>query len=363
MRKIINTINKHKGITIISCIIVFAVTISSVLLLNPSKEPWQPKINKITFEYGDTKELTATDFISKEDKDIKFIEFDIEIPTDKVKILEKETAVYQIGNYKGNLIVEENNKQVKHPIEIIIKDTTAPKFINFKEEIKIVVGMDNIKLENYFLAEDLNDLTISVAGDIDFKKEGKYDITVTATDSYGNKTIEQSSVVVVISKEEAEKNGVTEIISETDENGNVIVATPEAIQENTNSQINNSSDNGSQNNENTNHINNGNSTDNSNGANNGNTGGSTGSGGNNTGGNETPTPTPTPTPPSITFLDPYTHPVNTNPAVTIGPFKDQTAVDIYGRRCMSALDENGWSILDGFGARGNNTNGWYVYVY
>ena len=92
---------------------------------------------------------------------------------------------------------DEKTKSIK--IKLIVKDTVKPTFVDFKKEITIEQNAENVKLEDYFVADDKAPVTISVDGKVDLTKTGKYEIKVTATDSNGNKTDAQSCVVVVSS--------------------------------------------------------------------------------------------------------------------------------------------------------------------
>ena len=92
---------------------------------------------------------------------------------------------------------DEKTKSIK--IKLTVKDTVKPSFVDFKKEITIEQNAENVKLEDYFIADDKAPVTISVDGKVDLNKTGKYEIKVTAADSNGNKTDAQSCVVVVAS--------------------------------------------------------------------------------------------------------------------------------------------------------------------
>lgn len=119
-------------------------------------------------------------------------------------ILKPTSGMYlPVGQYKATATYEKESK--KFTVEI--KDTTAPKFVDFKKEITIVQGSE-VDLSSYFKAEDFSKVTIAIDGKFDANIVGTYDISVTAKDEYKNKVMKKA-ILKVVSKEDAEKEGIS----------------------------------------------------------------------------------------------------------------------------------------------------------
>ncbi|WP_455802414.1 hypothetical protein [Amedibacillus sp. YH-ame6] len=122
------------------------------------------------------------------------------------KILTSTTGEYlPVGKYHAKARHGKSEKE----FVVEVKDTTAPKFIDFKDEISIEVGLE-VTLEDYFKAEDLSQVTISINKDkLDLTKEGSYELQVTATDQYKNKETKKATIKVTgkeVVKEPTEEN-------------------------------------------------------------------------------------------------------------------------------------------------------------
>ena len=151
-----------------------------------------PKFNvvakeNIVTEYGEELDKSLLFDDKKSDPGIKVKEIKV---FDKNKAGDQQITVTFINK-------DEKTKSIK--IKLTVKDTVKPTFVDFKKEITIEQNAENVKLEDYFIADDKAPVTISVDGKVDLNKTGKYEIKVTATDSNGNKTDAQSCVVVVAS--------------------------------------------------------------------------------------------------------------------------------------------------------------------
>lgn len=133
-----------------------------------------------------------------------------EYDEDTKEVISKNRNFLKVGSYE----VELSHEDEALTVSIEVEDTTAPKFVNFKDEIKIRQNAEKVKLEDYFKVEDLSEVSIEVdAPDFDVTKPGEYEGTVTAKDEYDNET-EKDVTFIVLSNEEADKNGTTESASQ-----------------------------------------------------------------------------------------------------------------------------------------------------
>lgn len=164
-------------------------------------------------ELGDTVSLNAKEFLKKDTpkKVLKKVSVKSDLKTDSEKYTydkEKETVTSKdkdfldVGKYEVELSLDKE----KETVNLEVKDTTPPKFKDFKEEIKIEQNAENVKLEDYFKADDLSETTIKVEDKgLDVSKVGSYEINVIATDKYDNKEEKESKVTVVSTEEAKEK--------------------------------------------------------------------------------------------------------------------------------------------------------------
>ena len=100
----------------------------------------------------------------------------------------------EVGEYKLTLSNNEESKQVK----VTVKDTTAPTFENM--ETKVMTNGTKLESKN-FKAKDNSQVTVTIDDSkVNYKKDGNYKATVTATDKYGNKTSKELTVTVKLDK-------------------------------------------------------------------------------------------------------------------------------------------------------------------
>lgn len=191
--------------------IAVLIGIFGLTQLNQAKLHVQSKEKVI--ELGDTVSLNAKEFLKKDTpkKVLKEVSVKSDLKTDSEKYTydkEKETVISKdkdfldVGKYEVELSLDKE----KETVNLEVKDTTPPKFKDFKEEIKIEQNAENVKLEDYFKAEDLSETTIKVEDKgLDVSKVGSYEINVIATDKYDNKEEKESKVTVVSTEEAKEK--------------------------------------------------------------------------------------------------------------------------------------------------------------
>ena len=206
MNKKTRNIVVGSGVGIAVLIGIFGLT-----QLNQAKLHVQSKEKVI--ELGDTVSLSAKEFLKKDTpkKVLKEVSVKSDLKTDSEKYTydkEKETVTSKdkdfldVGKYEVELSLDKE----KETVNLEVKDTTPPKFKDFKEEIKIEQNAENVKLEDYFKADDLSETTIKVEDKaLDVSKVGSYEINVIATDEYDNKEEKESKVTVVSTEEAKEK--------------------------------------------------------------------------------------------------------------------------------------------------------------
>lgn len=98
-----------------------------------------------------------------------------------------------VGEYKLEIDYADDKEPMKVSVEV--KDTVAPKFKDFKDEVSIDYGYSK-DLADLFSATDLADVTISVDGEVNTKKAGDYEVKVIAEDANGNKTEKDCTITV-----------------------------------------------------------------------------------------------------------------------------------------------------------------------
>lgn len=164
-------------------------------------------------ELGEKVSLNPKEFLTKDTpkKVLKEVSVKSDLKTDTDKYtFDKETELVtskdkdflDVGKYDVELSLDKE----KAKVNLEVKDTTPPEFKDFKEEIKIEQNAENVKLEDYFKADDLSETTIKVEDKgLDVSKVGSYEINVIATDKYDNKEEKESKVTVVSTEEAKEK--------------------------------------------------------------------------------------------------------------------------------------------------------------
>ncbi|MDQ0363239.1 hypothetical protein [Breznakia pachnodae] len=151
------------------------------------------KKKEFVIEYGDAASEDAKDYI-KADKDVlkeTGISFK-DVKYEKREADGKEIKYLEVGSYKATAVYKDETLDFK----IVVKDTTAPEFVDFKEKIEI--EQDSAEdLSTKFTATDLSDVTITVDVEkIDSSKAGEYKTTVTAKDKYDNEATKDVTIVV-----------------------------------------------------------------------------------------------------------------------------------------------------------------------
>ena len=109
-----------------------------------------------------------------------------EVSTKGKKYLEK-------GTYQVTLELAGESTQTT----FAVKDSKAPTFTGFAEKVSVEQDAQDVKLDSYWAAKDMDKVKITVSGKVDLKTPGEYKVKVTATDSSGNKTTRDATIQVV----------------------------------------------------------------------------------------------------------------------------------------------------------------------
>lgn len=130
----------------------------------------------------------------------------------KGKVLKPiEGEFLPVGKYEATASYEDEMKA----ITVEVKDTTAPKFVDFKKEIIIEANAEGVDLAKYFKVEDLSESKIVInKGKTDLSKAGTYEINITAIDDYKNASTKKATIKVV-TMDVAEKEDVTATVDGT----------------------------------------------------------------------------------------------------------------------------------------------------
>lgn len=147
------------------------------------------KDSTITIEYGTSISSDLNDYVDLPDEIMANITFSLDFSNEDGK------EYPAVGEYKGTISYKEANLD----IQIEVKDTTAPEFVDFMDELTFSIG-EELDLKSIFTILDLSEVTLDQEGTYDANTEGEYPIKVIATDLYGNETVKE---VTIIFKEKA----------------------------------------------------------------------------------------------------------------------------------------------------------------
>lgn len=181
--------------------VVVATTISAILLtgMGVTVYAYTQRVdfrfaneNKVIVEFGSEHDTNCSTYL----KDGLQLEGCV-VDVDGKKVKEKD--YFQVGEYI--LTLKWNDKEISKHLEV--KDTTPPTFEDFKEQIELEQGKENVVLTDFFKANDLSEVKVKVIGSVDYNTAGIYDITVKAIDAHNN-AIEQPSKVVITEVEKEE---------------------------------------------------------------------------------------------------------------------------------------------------------------
>ena len=159
------------------------------------------------YEYGTPVDMKVENYIKKGSHDdiIKNAKLDTMITNEKGK---KYPAV---GTYPSHITYKNQKKE----FSIQVKDSVKPVWKINPTLIRIEENAENVKLEDYFKAEDISGVKIKIVStDFNIKKAGKYTATVAAEDKYNN-SISQKVNIIVSSLKDIQTNKLTKTVKGT----------------------------------------------------------------------------------------------------------------------------------------------------
>ena len=188
-----------KIIIALAAAVVVLVCVAIVVFVSINKNKPQLKNKKFTFEYGQEVNLSKLKILDK-DYEIKKLSCDFKF--------KDENKYPEVGKYKLTGYYTYYNKKIEFSVPVEIKDTTAPKVVDAKEEITVRKGEADYNFSNDFVAEDLSEFEISFdLAQVDFNTPGSYTAKAIFTDIYKNKT--EKAFTVVIDESAQPSSGLT----------------------------------------------------------------------------------------------------------------------------------------------------------
>lgn len=147
----------------------------------------QIKAKDRTVEYGTNKSelINVADWL-EEGEDATNVSMSIVGTTDQ--------DLLEVGKYK--VVLKDETNDSKGTCTLTVEDTTAPVWQKTTDTITLQVGQE-LKLEDYFEASDLSEVSYSTKDTIDTSKEGSNTILVLAQDVSKNKAEYSCTVNVV----------------------------------------------------------------------------------------------------------------------------------------------------------------------
>lgn len=179
-----------KAIALAGVGIVGIVVLGVILIAN--MQPTQPNIallkEEFTVEYGETFSTVPKDYVKADEEVLK----ETRIVVSNTKY-DDGNSYPKVGTYKAKATYKEEELTFM----IVVKDTTNPEFVDFKETLEIEKGKNDYDFVSQYKAEDLSEVTITVdTSKVNFDVVGDYEITVKAEDKYKNKTSKKATVKV-----------------------------------------------------------------------------------------------------------------------------------------------------------------------
>ena len=176
------------------------LSLSMVLAMTACSSPadnLQLEVTEITVEYGDALSLEPKEYLAEDTSedilsDTKVEVFAVEDDKKDEDPIETDGTDLEVGNYVLSLSYNDEIEDVN----VTVKDTTPPEFVDFNDTISIEQGTADVTLENLFKAEDGSDFEITVEGDVDYNTVGTYTVKVVAKDEYDNSTEKDCNIVI-----------------------------------------------------------------------------------------------------------------------------------------------------------------------
>lgn len=186
-------------------IILCSLLCVSLVGCSKSTEPTLAE-ESLTLEYGENpfEEAKLEDLLENYDSIKSEYQYSLSLLSNEDEKIDADSITEEqplaVGKY--NLIIHYADDKEPLVLPVTIKDTKAPEFKDFKDNISIDYEYEK-DLSSLFDATDLTEVKISIDGAVNVKKAGDYKVKVIAEDANGNKT-EKSCTITVKSKPKEE---------------------------------------------------------------------------------------------------------------------------------------------------------------
>lgn len=205
--------NKKRNYILIGLAVLLCAGVGIGYAASNTNKTTLPIKKNLVFEYGDPVSMEPKEFLSEdvEKNVLNSVQLTSELMSNSKKydfdkknftVTTKDKKYLDVGEYEVNISYSKESKDI--PFEV--KDTTAPTFKDFKNEIKVKKNEKNVDLKKFFKATDLSEMTITITGDVDFTEDGTYPIEVIAKDKYGNETSKKANVIVGTGKSDKKED-------------------------------------------------------------------------------------------------------------------------------------------------------------
>lgn len=175
---------------------------------------------KVTVEYGTQYKPELKDIVKDyKDFDKKSLQLINKIPN------EKDKTYPAVGKYTITVKYKKNSLKQS----VIVKDTKAPE-VAIPADIEILQGTDlaTFDFKSLMNVSDASETTIDVdTSKVDVNTPAQYDINVTVTDKYGNKTVKAGRVTVTAKPEISDDE---QVVQETVKNSDGTTAVRNSVQ-------------------------------------------------------------------------------------------------------------------------------------
>lgn len=198
---------KLKNKKVIGSIIASIVIIALVVFIFMNQSSLKVKSKEVIVEYGNQISLKAVDYLDEDEKTIN--KTTVSIKEDAA--IEEGKNYYPVGEYTLVLACDKESAEVK----IIIKDTTAPEFKDFKDTLETVKDVKP-EYSKLYVSDDLSETDI-ICDDQNVKYDavGEYKATIKAVDSSKNEITKEITVKVTEPTIKLNKESITLFAQET----------------------------------------------------------------------------------------------------------------------------------------------------
>lgn len=218
-----NKISKKNAVIIAGAVVVVTAVGGTAYAMSGPKLALNKE--KVIVEYGTQYKPELKDIVKDyKDFDKKSLQLINKIPN------EKDKTYPAVGQY--TITVKYKKKSVKQTVTV--KDTTAPE-VGVPADIEILQGTElaTFDFKSLMNVSDASETTIDVdTSKVDVNTPAQYDINVTVTDKYGNKTVKAGKVTVTAKPEISDDE---QVVQETVKNSDGTTSVRNSVQKRTQS--------------------------------------------------------------------------------------------------------------------------------